>query len=75
MKSRSPVRVTLLYFNLVESNMNIQELSIEALKSMVYDNIVAIQSAQNNIKLLEEAIKQKLEEGHPDGNEVLRLPD
>lgn len=75
MKSRSPVRVTLLYFNLVESNMNIQELSIEALKSMVYDNIVAIQSAQNNIKLLEEAIKQKLEEGHPDGNEVLRLSD
>lgn len=55
--------------------MNIQELSIEALKSMVYDNIVAIQSAQNNIKLLEEAIKQKLEEGHPDGNEVLRLSD
>ena len=36
--------------------VNIKDMSIEALKAMVYDNMVTAQQAQNNIKALETEI-------------------
>jgi len=39
--------------------MDIEKLSIQDLKALAYDQLVLLQQTQNNIRLLEEKIKEK----------------
>ncbi len=41
-------------------NVNLEELSIEQLKAMVYDQLAALQVAQNNIRIIEDMIQKKV---------------
>lgn len=41
-------------------NVNLEELSIEQLKAMAYDQLVALQVAQNNIRIIEDMIQKKV---------------
>jgi hypothetical protein len=51
--------------------MNVNELSLEQLKALAYDQLVAIQVAQNNLRLIEEAIAKKVQETQNHGDEVI----
>ena len=45
--------------------MNIKELSIEAIKALVYDYMVTVQTAQNNIKALEAELVARSQKEEP----------
>lgn len=51
--------------------MNVNELSLEQLKALAYDQLVAIQVAQNNLRIIEEAISKQVQETQSHGDDTI----
>ena len=51
--------------------MNVNELTLEQLKALAYDQLVAIQVAQNNLRILEGELGKRAQESQSHGDEVL----
>ena len=51
--------------------MNVNELTLEQLKALAYDQLVAIQVAQSNLRIIEEAITKGMQDTQAHGDEPL----
>lgn len=48
--------------------MNIQEMTTEAIKALAYDQFIIIETAQNNLKLLNQELNRRNQPINPEPN-------